>query len=138
MRRQLLTIFSLLVSVLLMAGEVTEQQALSIAQQILKGKTIQQQESHRAQTVGDGEFYVFNAEGQGGFGIVSADNRTTPVLGYADQGTLDMANLPVNARQWLEGYAKEIQALGADVQTSKKPRRVIGAPVAPLVTARWD
>lgn len=138
MRRQLLTIFSLLVSVLLMAGEVTEQQALSIAQQILKGKTIQQQESHRAQTVGDGQFYVFNAEGQGGFVIVSADNRTTPVLGYADQGTLDMANLPVNARQWLEGYAKEIQALGADVQTSKKPRRVIGAPVAPLVTARWD
>lgn len=138
MRRQLLTIFSLLVSVLLMAGEVTEQQALSIAQQILRGKTIQQQESHRAQTVGDGQFYVFNAEGQGGFVIVSADDRTTPVLGYADQGTLDMANLPVNARLWLEGYAKEIQALGADVQTSKKPRRVIGAPVAPLVTARWD
>lgn len=138
MRRLLCSLVLTIVSMVMMAGNVTEQQALTIARQFMQGKTFQQKQVRRAAAVGDNQFYVFNAEGQNGFVIVSADDRTTPVLGYADKGSLEMNKLPVNARRWLEGYAEEIKALGEDVQANTHPRRVIGAPVAPLLTCHWD
>lgn len=138
MRRLLCSLVLTIVSMVMMAGNVTEQQALTIARQFMQGKTFQQKQLRRAPSIGDKQFYVFNAEGQNGFVIVSADDRTTPVLGYADKGSLEMNKLPVNARRWLEGYAEEIKALGEDVQANTHPRRVIGAPVAPLLTCHWD
>lgn len=138
MKRLLVTFFTVLVSIAILAGNVTEQQALTIARQFMQGKSFQQKQVHRAAAVGDNQFYVFNAEGQNGFVIVSADDRTIPVLGYADKGSLELDKLPVNARQWLESYAEQIKALGDDVQASTHPRRVLGAPVAPLLTCHWD
>lgn len=138
MKRLLVSFFTVLVSIAIFAGNVTEQQALTIARQFMQGKSFQQKQVRRAAAVGDNQFYVFNAEGQNGFVIVSADDRTIPVLGYADKGSLEMNKLPVNARRWLEGYAEEIKALGEDVQANTHPRRVIGAPVAPLLTCHWD
>ncbi|SFO50419.1 C10 family peptidase [Prevotella sp. tf2-5] len=138
MRRLLCSLVLTIISMVMMAGNVTEQQALTIARQFMQGKSFQQKQVRRAAAVGDNQFYVFNAEGQNGFVIVSADDRTTPVLGYADKGSLEMNKLPVNARRWLEGYAEEIKALGEDVQANTHPRRVIGAPVAPLLTCHWD
>ena len=138
MKRLLVAFFTVLVSIAILAGNVTEQQALTIARQFMQGKSFQQKQVRRAAAVGDNQFYVFNAEGQNGFVIVSADDRTIPVLGYADKGSLEMNKLPVNARRWLEGYAEEIKALGEDVQANTHPRRVIGAPVAPLLTCHWN
>lgn len=138
MKRLLFSFFTAFVSMVVFAGNVTEQQALTIARQFMQGKTFHQEKSHRAATVSDNQFYVFNAEGQNGFVIVSADDRTIPVLGYADKGSLEMDKLPVNARHWLEGYAEEIKSLGDDVQASKSPRRVLGTPVTPLLTCHWD
>lgn len=138
MKRLLFSFFTAFVSIVVSAGNVTEQQALTIARQFMQGKTFHQEKLHRAATVSDNQFYVFNAEGQNGFVIVSADDRTIPVLGYADKGSLEMNKLPVNARRWLEGYAEEIKSLGDDAQASKSPRRVIGAPVAPLLTCQWN
>ena len=138
MKRLLVSFFTALVSIAILAGNVTEQQALTIARQFMQGKTFQQKQVRRAATVGDNQFYVFNAEGQNGFVIVSADDRTIPVLGYADKGSLEMDKLPVNARRWLEGYAEQIKALGDDVQTDTRPRRVIGSPVEPLLTCQWN
>ena len=138
MKRLLVSFFTVLVSIAIFAGNVTEQQALTIARQFMQGKSFQQKQVHRAAAVGDNQFYVFNAEGQNGFVIVSADDRTIPVLGYADKGSLELDKLPVNARQWLESYAEQIKALGDDVQTSTHPRRVLGAPVSPLLTCQWN
>ncbi|MDR1810273.1 MAG: Spi family protease inhibitor [Prevotella sp.] len=45
------------------------------------------------------EFYVFNRKDSAGFVIISADNRVVPVLGYADSGTFDPANIPPNAQK---------------------------------------
>lgn len=138
MKRLLVSFFTVLVSIAIFAGNVTEQQALTIARQFMQGKSFQQKQVHRAATVGDNQFYVFNAEGQNGFVIVSADDRTIPVLGYADKGSLELDKLPVNARRWLESYAEQIKALGDDVQTDTHPRRVLGSPVSPLLTCQWD
>ena len=138
MKRLLVSFCTVLVSIAIFAGNVTEQQALTIARQFMQGKTFQQKQVRRAAAVGDNQFYVFNAEGQNGFVIVSADDRTIPVLGYADKGSLELDKLPLNARKWLEGYAEQIKSLKADVQTKYVPRRAIGEAVEPLLTSQWD
>lgn len=58
-------------------------------------------------------FYIFNtASGQeeGGFVIISADDRLPAVLGYSDNGTFDYARIPENMKWWLSSYAGEISA----------------------------
>lgn len=53
--------------------------------------------------------YVFNTEKtDGGFVIVSADDNTRAILGYADNGTFSEENMPANIRFWLQMYADEI------------------------------
>ena len=139
MKRLLLISLALVTTVVMMAGNVTEEQALNIARQFMQGKKIQQQvQLHRAPSADQNPFYVFNAEQQGGFVIVSADDRTVPILGYADQGSLEMDKLPENASYWLESYAAQIKALGSNVKTTQAPRRVVGSPVTPLLTCHWD
>ena len=126
-----------MVSSMLMAGEVSEQKALEIAQRFMQDKSFVQKSLHRAQAQGIEEFYVFNADHNGGFVIVSADDRTLPVLGYADEGSLDMDNLPENVRRWLEDYALGIRELG-DAGASPSLRRVYGGVVEPLLTSKWN
>ena len=48
-------------------------------------------------------FYIFNASREQGFVIVSGDDRTTPILGYVDNGNFDPNNIPANMKAWLEG-----------------------------------
>lgn len=54
-------------------------------------------------------FYVFNDEGGNGFVIVSADDRAIPILGYSENGSVIIDNLPVNFVEWLSGYESEIE-----------------------------
>ncbi len=89
-------------------------------------------------TFAEGAFYVFNADGDNGFVIVSADDRTTAILGYADTGSLDLGNLPENAAWWLQSYASQIKSLGSAVNLAA-PLQTPGAEVvAPLMTCKWD
>jgi len=52
--------------------------------------------------------YVFNIADDQGFVIVSNDDRTTPILGFSDNGSIDPDNMPSNMKAWLAGYADEI------------------------------
>ena len=135
--RKILLFISFFVSLIAFAGEVTEQEALQKAQQFMKGKQFKQKNLRRAAALGGKSFYVFNAEQNGGFVIVSADDRTEAILGYADQGTLDANRLPENAKKWLEGYAEQIKAIGYNTEQIAS-RRVLGSPVSPLITAHWN
>ena len=135
--RKIVLFISFLVSLISFAGEVTEQEALQKAQQFMKGKHFTQKNLRRAAAIGGKSFYVFNADQDGGFVIVSADDRTEAILGYADQGALNANQLPENAKKWLEGYELQIRALGNSPHKYNSQRRVIGDPVAPLITAHW-
>jgi hypothetical protein len=48
--------------------------------------------------------YVFNLDG-GGFVIVSNDDRTIPVLGYGNTGSIDPDDMPANMRALAENTA---------------------------------
>ncbi len=136
MRKTLLIFASLFVCLMMMAGEVTEQEALRTAQQFLQGRNFQQRTLHRAQQQGVEQFYVFNADQQGGFVIVSADDRTIPVLGYSETGSLDYAALPSHIKAWLDSYADQIKAIGRGMAPARTT--ILGDAIAPLVPCRWD
>lgn len=96
-------------------------------------------------------FYVFNDEGGNGFVIVSADDRAIPILGYSENGSVIIDNLPVNFVEWLSGYESEIEwakqnIFEADEETTElwgqmmdnayEPVRSDRA-VSPLLNTQW-
>ena len=98
----------------------------------------------RQRTLGKGAkatnsyYYVFNNGDNDGFVIVSGDDCTAPILGYADSGSFDASNMPENMRNWLNGYAEEIewvrtQAKAPSNDAPTPPRQV----VAPLIATKW-
>ncbi len=142
MRRLLLILSCFLVSVVIYAGKVTEQQASQKAQQFLGGKSVVAVESHKAlsRSLGDEPaFYIFNAKDNEGFVIVSADDRIEAVLGYSYHGTFSLDNMPDNLRWWLSEYTEQIKSLTDDYQPSEKATtRAAKSAIAPLITTTWD
>ena len=138
-----------------MAEEMTVEQALEQALEFLAGNdTTNGGRPRHAQGVTPqltlatkvSGLYVFNVEEDGGFIVVSNDDRTLPILGFSESGKFDPENIPDNMRAWLQGYADEIAWLnekgGTKASGPKKARRQVGshstAAVAPLCTSTWD
>lgn len=63
-------------------------------------------------------FYVFNRAQNGGFVIVSADDRAETILGYADRGAFDIQTANPAFRQWLNRYQEQLSYLSADATPS--------------------
>lgn len=150
MKRTILLFLSVMMTVIMTAGDVTPQQALQQAQKFLQqtpsGMKRSQAEVPQLKMVGRvSGLYVFNAEANQGYVIVSNDDRTAPILGYSETGTLDPDNMPCNMRAWLQGYADEIAWLNEhNIQLTgiaTLPRRTASAvkePIAPLVKTHWN
>ena len=86
------------------------------------------------------EFFIYNDESNGGYVIISGDERAETVLGYSDEGTYDENNIPDNFRWWMEGMASEIAALQQDTEAESntsmgKVKR--HAAIAPLIKTKW-
>lgn len=82
-------------------------------------------------------YYVFNAADDAGFVVVSADDRTDAVLGYATRGRFDTSTMPPNVQAWMDAYAQQIVALdtyASGFQHEGEAR----APIAPLLTTQWN
>lgn len=124
---------------------VTALQARAIAAQFLTHTTRQQAPSatapltlvHEARTAGGAaDYYVFGRGTDGGFVIVSGDDRALPVLGYSDRGAFVADSLPDNVRWWLEQYRHQMQTLRMHPEAARTPRTV-ATSVAPLMSTRW-
>ena len=141
MKRLTLLLTGIIICVMANCREVTEQQALEKAQRFLQGKQLMQKSKARsirrvAQISQSHAYYVFNVEEDGGFVIVSADDRTEEILGYSDTGTFDTSNMPDNVKSWLGYYQQVIRSLG-DLQIQTTPRSAQHADIAPLVKTTW-
>lgn len=141
MKKPISILTALFICMIANAGEVTEQQALQKAINFMQGKTLSSSKPkrlHRApsQNAKCNAYYVFNAEDNGGFVIVSGDDRTEEILGYADSGNFDTSNMPSNVKAWLGYYEQVIRSLG-DQQIQTAPRRVERADIAPMVKTAW-
>lgn len=96
------------------------------------------------QTNGSPAFYVFNRGVDGGFVIVSAEDNTCDILGYADSGTFNKDEIPNNMRVWLKGYERAISNVStllpmSSNQTQRKLRAQKSyTPIAPICKTTWD
>ena len=85
-------------------------------------------------------YYVFNIGDNQGYVIASGDDCAYAVLGYSDEGSIDLNNLPCNLQAWLDGYAQQIQYLQEHgVTASRAPRETDNRPaIAPMLTCQWN
>lgn len=85
-------------------------------------------------------YYIFNTTSNKGFVIVSGDDRTTPILGFTDNGNFDPNNIPSNMKVWLESYEQQINdldGLGIKGNEFSSPRPTRNS-ISPLITSHWD
>lgn len=84
------------------------------------------------------DYFVFNVGADKGFVIVSGDDAYPAILGYADEGSISLENMPDGLRFLLDCYAAEIKTCGADKLPETNRAGMIRASISPLVTTRWD
>ena len=84
--------------------------------------------------------YVFNAVGEQGFVLVSAEDNARAVLGYSDEGHIDAQNIPANMRVWLQMYADELSRAAKAPAAADAQRSVEYYPaVEPLIgNVAWN
>ena len=84
-------------------------------------------------------YYVFNIQG-GGWVIISGDDRAKQVLAYGEQGSIDMNNMPVNMKGYMDRYKAQIETIQrfkGKTEPMKAPQR--RTPVAPLLKSEgWS
>ena len=115
-----MTVMALAIVVGARAGQVGEKQARQKASAFMTGQATTRGEISMTRvylplqtkstiwSVTDAPIYVFNYDG-GGYVIVSGDDRTADILGFSENGHIDADRLPVNMRNWLQGYATKIE-----------------------------
>jgi len=141
MKKLLFLLLAFMSTIAVNAEQVSRQQALQKAQLFMPGKQFGEARSfaRTGSPVDKEPFYIFNAEGKNGFVIISGDDRTPSILGYAEQGSLEEDQMPDNMKWWLDNLARQIEALG----TSLKPANVTSTrsgmtAIAPLIQTEWD
>ena len=89
-------------------------------------------------------YYVFNNGENGGFVVISGDDRTQPVLAYSDTGHFDVEMKNESVKAIFDGYIREMDFLDemgcelveetTDMAKTMKPTT---DAVTPLLTSAW-
>lgn len=149
MKKPVLFLFWMLlpmVTVHVYAGQITKQEALQKAKRFMPGKQFKEPGKALARIdshVKSDAFYIFNAENNEGFVIVSGSDRTTEILGYSDHGELNIDKAPCNVKWLLECYQQVLDSLAqeADVKSTPKAKTrgnsSSRAAIEPLITTHW-
>lgn len=145
MKRILLLSAFILTIASLWAAPVTKEQALKEAQQFVSkkrvatnGKRLTMAATPTPLTAATGEqqaYYVFNVGQDDGFVVVSGDDRTPAILGYARQGSFQADHLPPNVKYWFEEYERQIAQLDQVQAPAYQPKE--RAAIAPLISSSW-
>lgn len=150
MKKIVLLILTVVIATMAMAEGVTQEEALQQARSFIQQREAAGSRMRRAPGATQltlaskvSGLYVFNIAGDGGFVIVSNDDRTTPILGFSDSGSIDAGQMPENMRAWLQGYADEIAWIekhNVTVSAAARAQRrdPAKADIAPLVTTTWN
>ncbi len=153
MKKLLLTTVLAVATIVAMANPIGRTAAMQKAKDFMQGINPQAQLQTPATprkamgNNGSAPYYIFNAENNKGFVIVSGDDRSEEILGYADNGSLDVDNLPEMLQEMLDGFAEELQELDEKGLTmpaptaSRAPRKAMSAsrhPIDPLTTSKWS
>ena len=144
---------------LLLAGEVfgavvTESEARQTAMAFMsaRGKTqadmpVQlsaRKAAKRSATASD--YYIFNMGNGQGYVVVSGDDRTVPILGYADEGAIVEGDIPDGLQYLLDGYSEQMEWLDANgidesynaCEARATRKASARTAIAPLIQTRWN
>lgn len=148
--RKILPLLLLFVTMMAWAGNVSQEEALQKAKAFMNSrhttKTQQKmrlaakstQINSKITTAAEQEhFYVFNAGVNDGYVVISANDRTPAILGYADEGTFDVNNIPESMKAWLQNYADQIAYLESNASV-KRAATAEHAAIKPLVKSTWN
>lgn len=153
----LLTVALMLFGLYARAGSIDENQAKAKALSFLQNRHLTQGGRMLAPVLtppelsstpaGEKAVYVFNIGTEGGFVIVSADDRARDILGYTDSGSFDARQIPPALHMMLSIYAKQIGMLRPDnapadsgVHVAKARQRTSSVmhDVSPLLSTSWN
>ena len=148
MRKTYLLLLTLFVSIVALAGPVTPDEARQKITKVMSPRRssavlqdlrlVATSHYQEQEDVTVPSFYVFNVgEGQG-YIIAGADDRIPAVLGYSDQGSFDLDNMPVNMQAWLEGYNHQMEYLSHHPEAAAPRKTVSGGAISPLIQTKWD
>lgn len=145
MKHFLITLATLTIAIGANSAPVTQRQALGKAQQFFVSHGISMSSKAKAfrtpQSTGTtAPYYVFNAGDNNGYAIVSGDDRTAPILGYALSGSVSEKDMPDNMKAWLQSYAEQIEYIqknnitvsAAATTTEDHPR------IKKMLTTQWS
>lgn len=87
-------------------------------------------------------YYVCNVE-NGGFVVVSGDDRFKEILGYSTNGTYDADNLPDGFAYWMQFLSNEMSAAIAngyepEVTTTRATSANASQSVEPMLKTQWN
>ena len=127
------------------ANPISEQQARNNAINFLLTKTSMARGAGAIQPVlalkhNQGRYFIFNIGHEDGYVVMSGDDSTPAVLGYADEGSFNPKQMPPQMEAWLQSYADQIEYLQKHVtQSEQAPLKAADhAAIAPLLTTKWN
>ena len=93
-------------------------------------------------------YYIFNADENQGFVIVSGDDRSEEILGYSDKGNIDVDNMPEGLQFILDTFESDLKMLDEQGFTESNDAQIVSnthrksmaqtrEPVAPLIQTFW-
>ena len=86
------------------------------------------------------DIYLFNIAGNNGYVIAAGDDCVPPVLGYSENGAVDVDNMPDNMKAWLEDYAGQIRLYRSQGRHSFNSSTLTvpnHESISPLLTCYW-
>ena len=144
----ILTSSFLVLCISMWAGPVSKEQAQQKAIVFLNEQQAGSQHGQRAPIqlsslsvakTGSSAYYVFNVGEKDGFVIVSGDDQTESILGYAEEGRFNIDEAPENMLAWLKEYEKQIVWVQENgVVRKSTPRRAAKAAISPMIKSKWN
>lgn len=151
MKKIVLTLASLFVVVSIMANPVDIDEAQGRAASFLNSLPSAQAKAKRASSsmmslqqadAGFDHLYVFNNVENGGFVVVSADDKTDAVLAYSESGSYDAMQSNEALKAMLAGLNDEVAAVAASpfftARNNTEYLEQDREPVYPLITTCWN
>ena len=133
------------------ARHITPDEAMSVASDFMSSSELKSSKVSNSSlrpmkapgadaNAGVNPYYIFNRGENEGFVIISGDDRAPKVLGYSDNGSFDVDNLPPQLKAMMESWATMMNRLpeSASQHASwKKSRATRSGKSILMETAEW-
>lgn len=153
-RNTFISVLFLLASVTVWAGPVSKEAAMEKARAFIGGTLsgnakkapgINRQASLQT-VIEHKDYYVFNVGSNQGFVIASGSDKTQPIFGYSDTGSIDPKHMPEPLKQWFNELPIAVKSMemGIPQQRSlapgrrKAPKVKTKNAIPVLVSSRWN